>query len=50
MDNIRRKSAMDKSIREMIDGYEVSYVKVLRAMDDKFTQLGASKVTIVPRS
>ncbi|RMM79800.1 hypothetical protein ALQ71_00042 [Pseudomonas coronafaciens pv. striafaciens] len=49
IDNIRKKSAMDENIRKMIDGYEVSYVKVLRSMDDKFTQLGASKVTVIPR-
>ncbi|WP_146041987.1 hypothetical protein [Pseudomonas protegens] len=49
IDNINRKSAMDKDIRKMIDNYEVYYVKVLRSMDDKFTQLGAIKVTVVPR-
>ncbi|MCF5709504.1 hypothetical protein GIV19_19775 [Pseudomonas syringae] len=48
-DHIAKKSALDRDVRRMIDNYEVSYVKVLRSMDDKFTQLGGVKVTVLPR-
>lgn len=46
---ISKKSALDQDVMRMIENYEVSYVKVLRSMDDKFTQLGGVKVTVVPR-
>ena len=48
IDNITRKSAIDEDIAKMLDNYEVSYLKVLRSMDNRLTQLGRVKVTVIP--
>lgn len=48
--DVGRMSSIDGDLNNLMNNYEVSYVKVLRSLDDRLTQLGARKVVVVVRS
>ncbi|MEK0364413.1 hypothetical protein [Pseudomonas sp. CBC3] len=43
---LSRKGELDAHLRDLMDAFEVSYVSILRGMDNRFTQLGAQRLRI----